>query len=66
MDRKYNDGLAHIGVEYLNSLKDSLLATTNLSKLWKMRLVKLKFPFTGSTSWKKTVENTVNELSRVT
>ena len=32
IDREYNDGVAHIGVEYLNSLKDSLLATAYSSK----------------------------------
>ena len=32
MYRKHNDGIAHIGVECLNSLKDSLIATTNSSK----------------------------------
>ena len=32
MDRKYNNGLAYIGIKCLNSLEDSLLGTTNLSK----------------------------------
>ena len=32
VDRKHNNRLAHIGVECLNSLKDSLIATTNSLK----------------------------------
>ena len=32
IDRKHNNGSAYIGIECLNSLEDSLLATTNSPK----------------------------------
>ena len=57
IDRKHNDRLAHIGVKYLNSLKDSLIATTNLSKTIENETHKSQNIYLQAALNEKTTEN---------